>query len=80
MRIIDALKSISMLYIETAPFIYYTESHTGYVQKMRVFFTAVGQGNIQVITGAVTLVETLMKPLERNDQALVYNSNIPHHS
>ena len=71
MNIRDALHSVRLLYVETAPFIYYTEQRAGYVEKMRSIFTDVHMGRVHVITSVVTLVETLMKPLKENDPTLV---------
>lgn len=71
MRIADALSGLSRLYIETAPFIYFTEARATYVDKMRTIFSGVSSGQFQVLTSAVTIPETLMKPLQSNDTALV---------
>lgn len=71
MKISTALAAVSQLYIETAPFIYYTESRAGYVVKMREILAYMRHGQLQVITAAVTLTEALMKPLQNNDQNLV---------
>lgn len=71
MNIRDALHSVRLLYVETAPFIYYTEQRAGYVEKMRVVFTDVDRGRVHVITSVVTLAEILMKRLKENDPTLV---------
>jgi predicted nucleic acid-binding protein len=67
----DALHSVSHLYIETAPFIYFTEARAVYADKMRAIFAEVSGGGLQVLTSAVTIPETLMKPLRANDKPLV---------
>ena len=67
----DALSGLSLLYVETAPFIYFTEARAVYVDKMRSVFGAVSNGQIQVLTSAITIPETLMKPLQANDSALI---------
>jgi predicted nucleic acid-binding protein len=71
MNVRDTIRGIQLLYIETAPFIYYTERRDGYVEKMRSVFTDVHTGRVHIITSVVTLVETLMKPLKENDTTLV---------
>jgi len=71
MNLRDALRGVQLLYVETAPFIYYTEGRAGYVEKMRSVFTDVHVGRVHVITSVVTLVETLMKPLKESDTTLV---------
>lgn len=71
MKIAAALDGVSLLYVETAPFIYYTERRAGYVERMHTIFSEVSQNRIRVLTSAVTLTETLMKPLRENDAQLV---------
>jgi len=67
----DAFQGIILLYIETAPFIYYTENRAGYFDKMAEIFGYVNQGEVRIITSALTLTETLMKPLQNDDKVLV---------
>ena len=71
MKIEDALDGVTNLYIETAPFIYFTEARAVYADKMRAIFAEVSGGRLQVLTSAVTIPETLMKPLQSNDTLLV---------
>ena len=71
MNIDDALQNVYLLGIETAPFIYYTERRTGYIEKMQSIFTHIHASRIQVVTSVVTLTETLMKPLKEQDLDLV---------
>lgn len=71
MKLGDALRGVTLLYIETAPFIYYTERRDGYVDKMHAIFSEVSRQRVRVVTSAVTLTETLMKPLREKDTALI---------
>jgi predicted nucleic acid-binding protein len=70
-KISDALSSIKVLYVETAPFIYYTERHPVYVAKMRSVFLRIHQGQIEIFTSTITLTEVLTKPLKAGDKRLV---------
>lgn len=76
MKINDALARVGLLYIETAPFIYYTESRAGYVDKMRAIFQRTLDEQITIVTSTVTLTECLTKPLRDSDTNLVaaYNA------
>src|SRR5271169_1387773 len=56
--------------LDTAPFIYYTELRTGYADLLFPFFEAVGQGKITIVTSIVTLVETLVLPVRKGDAKL----------
>lgn len=76
MKIANALFSIDLLGVETAPFIYYTESRPIYLDKMRAIFQQMNQGQFEILCSVITLSETLNKPIKANDQILVdaYNS------
>lgn len=71
MKIEDALQDVTNLYVETAPFIYFTEARAAYADKMRAIFAEVSDGRLQILTSAVTIPETLIKPLQANDTSLV---------
>lgn len=71
MKISRALTGVRLLYIETAPFIYYTENRPGYVEKMRAIFQCVLDQQMSIITSTIALAECLPKPLKENDRAVV---------
>ena len=71
MKFEDAIYGLTHLYVETAPFIYFTEARVVYAEKMHAIFAEVSGGRLQVLTSAVTIPETLMKPLQANDTPLV---------
>ena len=71
MKIGAALSGVSRLYIEAAPFIYYTENRAGYVDTMRAIFRHVLAQRLTVIVSTIILPECLMKPLQANDGELV---------
>ena len=71
MKISDALKNVHRFCIETAPFIYFVESHRDYVDKMRAVFREVRTNHIDMISSAVTLTEVLTKPLQVSDVGLI---------
>jgi predicted nucleic acid-binding protein len=70
-NITDALLGVKVLGIETAPFIYYTESRPVYVDKMRAIFNRVLNDPLQVKVSTIILPECLMKPFQANDTALI---------
>ncbi len=76
MKIEDALANVRRLCIETAPFIYYTESRAGYVDKMRAVFQQTLNEQVDIMASTITLTECLTKPLRENDTALIaaYNT------
>ncbi len=56
--------------LDTAPFIYYIEKKSGYVEILRPFFVAVDRGEISLVTSVITLLETLVQPLRIGNTAL----------
>jgi predicted nucleic acid-binding protein len=71
MKIDVALSDINILSMETAPFIYYTESRPFYVDKMRDIFRRIGKSQFTVVCSTITLSECLTKPLKESDFVLV---------
>src|SRR4051812_9106767 len=61
--------------LDTAPLIYFIERHPDYIQLLRPFFTAVSKGQLRAVTSTVTLLEVLVQPLRRNDEALAHRYN-----
>ncbi|MDC0934748.1 hypothetical protein OAS39_00575 [Pirellulales bacterium] len=45
--------------LDTAPLIFYIEEHVSYGSVLDPFFEAVKQGDIQIVTSTVTLLEVL---------------------
>lgn len=56
--------------IDTAPLIYFIEQRQPYVDVLRPFFQSVENGDIQVVTSAVTLLEVLVHPIRNHDEGL----------
>lgn len=71
MKIGDALTSVARLGIETAPFIYFTESRAGYAEKMRSIFVYLNEHDSEVIASTIVIPECLMKPLREKDHQVV---------
>jgi predicted nucleic acid-binding protein len=71
MTLAHDFSAYSRLYVDTAPFIYFTESRPRYVDAMRSVFTYVSKDQLQIITASVTIPEAISKPLQLNDVALV---------
>jgi predicted nucleic acid-binding protein len=70
-KISDALKGVQRLGVETAPYIYYVENHPIYADKMDAVFQIVEVMMIEIKTSVITLTETLMKPIQTDDQPLI---------
>jgi len=79
-KISEALQGVGRLYIDTAPFIYYTESRPASVDRMRSIFRPVLSGRLSVVASTIILTECLSKPMKEGDSALVtaYNTLFRH--
>ena len=71
MKISDALKQVQRLAVETAPYIYYVENHPTYADKVDAIFQLVEAAPLEIKSSVITLTETLMKPIQAGDQALI---------
>ncbi len=66
---VDTLKG-SVVALDTAPLIYYTEENIIYQNVLNPFFEALEHREITVITSIVTLLEVLVNPIKRKDNVL----------
>jgi len=61
--------------LDSAPLIYYIEEHPDYGKVLDPFFEAVAGGDISLVTSTVTLLEVLVQPLRKGDEALAHSYN-----
>lgn len=61
--------------LDTAPLIFFIERHHDYIDAIRPFFQAADDGQIQIVTSTVTLLEVLIQPIRRRDEHLAYRYN-----
>ena len=65
------LPKTGIVYVETAPIIYSVEKHADYWTLMQPVWQASQNGQIEIITSELTLLELLVAPLKQNNQTLV---------
>jgi predicted nucleic acid-binding protein len=56
--------------LDTAPLSYYIEEHPTYLPIVDPFFDALADGNLQVVTSIITLLEVFVQPLRHNNGSL----------
>jgi predicted nucleic acid-binding protein len=56
--------------LDSAPLMYYLESHPDYIEMMRPFFAMVDKRECRVVTSVLTLLEVLVMPIRKNDDVL----------
>jgi predicted nucleic acid-binding protein len=59
------------VYLDTSPIIYSVEKHADYWQLLTKLWQSLKQGEIEVYTGELTLLETLVQPIKQNNQTLI---------
>ena len=69
MKTSDALEGVSLLGVDTAPFIYFVEHKASHIDRVRVIFRLVDEGKFVSVTSVVTLTEVLNKPIKHQDTA-----------
>lgn len=60
-----------LVFLDTAPLIYFIEGHTEYQQKLEKLFALNDEGGFKFITSSVTLLEVLVKPLKDGENKIV---------
>lgn len=66
----DIINEVSVLFLDTAPVIYYTERVSNYLPLARPFFRRINAGVITAVTSPITLAECLVHPYRRDEKTL----------
>lgn len=61
MGLLEAMDN-RLVYVDTAPYIYFMEKNPLYEKPLNEFFSLINEGKIRVITSTLTLAEVLVKP------------------
>jgi len=65
------LKSGDIIFLDTAPFIYYFEQHPDYFPALEIFFDQLYRTNAQVITSIITYIELTTHPARQGKKQWV---------
>ena len=71
MTVDSALQGARSIYLDTAPIIYWVESHSDYLAKMTYIVDFIASQQLQVVTSVITLTEVLIQPLRLGNAELV---------
>ena len=63
MKISEALRDVTCVFLDTAPVIYYVERHPSYAARVDPVFEGLDNGTFLAVTSPVTLAECLILPL-----------------
>ena len=65
------LKSGDIIFLDTAPFIYFFEQHQEYFPVLETFFAQLYKMNAQAITSIITYIELTTYPARQGEKQLV---------
>lgn len=65
MKISERLQSVTRLFLDTAPVVYYVEENAQYLARVDVVFERVDTGGLIAVTSPVTLAECLVIPIRK---------------
>lgn len=71
-KISEAFKNVSILAIDTAPFIYFVERYVNYFDRVAAIFQLIDDNRFSTFTSVITLTEVLNKPLRDKDNKVVF--------
>lgn len=71
MKITASLVNVTLLYVETAPLIYYIEENAQYIDRMDRIFRLLQDTSTQAVSSVITLTEVLNRPLQLGRMDLV---------
>lgn len=60
-----------LVFLDTAPLIYFIEGHSQYQQKLKELFLLNDKGNFRFVSSTITLLEVLVKPLKEGENKIV---------
>ena len=70
MGLVNTIKG-KLVFIDTAPFVYFVERNSVYVDALRPVFNAIDAGKIQAVTSTITCAEALVIPCRQKNWNLV---------
>jgi predicted nucleic acid-binding protein len=70
MNVSGVLQSVKLLFLDTAPVIYYVEKNPRYIAVTDVVFNLIDQNVLPVVTSPITLAECLVYPYRQANREL----------
>lgn len=70
MKVTEGLKSVQMLFVDSAPVIYFVEKHPRYFPIVRLVFEQLENGLFVAVTSPITLAECLVGSIKRELEEL----------
>ena len=67
MKIAERLRSVTRLFVDTAPLIYFVEGNALYLTRVAPIFALLDAGSLAAVTSPITLAECLIIPYRDHD-------------
>ena len=65
MKVADALRAVTRLFLDTAPVIYFVERNPAYAARVDEVFDRIDAGTLTAVTSPITLAECLIVPVRQ---------------
>src|SRR4051794_27284922 len=82
MKVVDAIRGLNSLFLDSAPVIYFVENNPEYIRIVDPIFALLDSGAITAVSSVVTLAECLVSPLRLNlrSQVQLFTKMLAHSS
>lgn len=70
MKISNIFSDFTIVGVDTAPFIYFTEKNPAYFDLIKAIFEYIDDSDLVIVASALTLTEVLMKPIQAENMVL----------
>jgi predicted nucleic acid-binding protein len=70
MKLRDAFRGVTKVFLDTSPVIYYVEANPSFIEGMQAVFTLIEDGVMEAVISPITLAECLTLPI-RSEQVEV---------
>lgn len=71
MKIEAILPTLSRIFLDTAPIVYFVERNPAFFSRSKPVFEAIDQGSLLAVTSPITLAECLIYPMRMNQTSLI---------
>ncbi len=70
MSMSEILNDVNMVFLDTAPVIYYVEKKQPFFDKVKLFFDLLDEGRLTAVSSPITLAESLFYPYKQGNKEL----------
>jgi predicted nucleic acid-binding protein len=71
MSMSEMLNNVNMVFLDTAPIIYYVEKKQPYFDQVKQFFDLLDAGEVTAVSSPITLAESLFYPYKQGNKEII---------